>query len=529
MRSSLLHTLAVATLALAASPIWLGCSSGDASTDADTAAIVDSAAVDAADGTTAVDGTIVSDADGTGAPDSAVADAADGVADADTETVEDVAGRDAADDSGTPDTVTAEVANDATDADTATTGDVAQADTVEDSGTPDADTATTGDVAQADAIEDSGTPDTAAPDAVADAADADSATMSDIADTSDTAEVADTSDTSVAECVTPTGPGLVASYFLAGGLDGAITTVACTLDNGTQTTCYQITTVGAPADHEVGPFCPRSIYDTAADAGIWLSDGDVYDLDGDFIVGLAEFYGDAAWQLYDPITGDVKVTSTQAGCEAAAQPNVAAAYNNYCVECSLDYFGGGVTETTLIPVTPVARPTPAELGNGFIGLAFNGVQFEAPAPVAVILAAHTIAAFDDCGGHVNPVAGYHYHAATGCSKEVAQCDGHAPLIGYALDGYGIYAMSASGAPEPSDLDACRGHSDAARGYHYHSASAGENMFIGCYMGRVVGTTTDPGPGGGVPSCSAVPPGMPCCGDGTCGGPETAANCAADCP
>jgi hypothetical protein len=360
----------------------------------------------------------------------------------------------------------------------------------------------------------------------------DGADTADGSGTPDTADGSDASDIAGGDCVTPDGPGLVASYFLAGGLDGTIATVPCTLDDGTATTCYEITTVGAPADHQVGPFCPRTITATAADGGIWLANGEVYDIDGDFIKGLAEFYDDPVWQLYDATTGVVRVTLTQAACEAAARPDVDPDYNNYCVECSLDYVGGGIAETTLIPVNPVARTTPAELGAGIVGLAFNGVHFEAPAPVDAILAAHTIAAFDDCGGHVNTVVGYHYHAATGCSKEVAQCDGHAPLIGYARDGYGIYAMSASGGTEPTDLDACRGHSDAARGYHYHSASAGENMFIGCFMGRVVGTTTGPGPGdpgAGVASCDTVPAGMPCCGDGTCGGPETAANCAEDCP
>ena len=44
-----------------------------------------------------------------------------------------------------------------------------------------------------------------------------------------------------------------------------------------------------------------------------------------------------------------------------------------------------------------------------------------------------------------------------------------------------------------------------------------------------------GPGGGPPGgpgnpppCNQVPPGMPCCGDGICGGPETADNCPEDC-
>jgi hypothetical protein len=108
---------------------------------------------------------------------------------------------------------------------------------------------------------------------------------------------------------------------------------------------------------------------------------------------------------------------------------------------------------------------------------------DAPAPVAIIKAAYTIAAFDDCGGHVNPHSGYHYHAATGCGTRVASTDVHADLIGYALDGYGIHALTDSTGAEPTGLDTCRGHSDSTRGYHYHVASGGENMFIGCFKGQ----------------------------------------------
>lgn len=40
---------------------------------------------------------------------------------------------------------------------------------------------------------------------------------------------------------------------------------------------------------------------------------------------------------------------------------------------------------------------------------------------------------------------------------------------------------------------------------------------------------DPGgPGSALPTCDQVSPGMPWCGDGVCDGPETDANCAADC-
>lgn len=271
-------------------------------------------------------------------------------------------------------------------------------------------------------------------------------------------------------------------YFVEGALASAITTEACTLTNGSSATCYRIEIAGVPADQPVGNFCPRSIYDEANDVGIWFDgSGEVYDLDGDFITNLASHYGDANWLLYDVASGDVNVTLTQAACDGAARPNVAEEYQNHCVECSLDYVDGGITQTYLIPVTPVPASTPQTIRN--VGVSLNGVNLAAPAPVDAILGAYTIAAFDDCAGHINLVAGYHYHGAAGCTEIIEQEDGHAKLMGYALDGYGIYGMLGDDNQEPSDLDACRGHEDTTRGYHYHAASVAENMFIGCFSGE----------------------------------------------
>lgn len=56
-------------------------------------------------------------------------------------------------------------------------------------------------------------------------------------------------------------------------------------------------------------------------------------------------------------------------------------------------------------------------------------------------------------------------------------------------------------------------------------------FIGlAFYGEVLECVTGGGPGGpgDPPPCDQVPAGMPCCGDGICGGPETAANCPSDC-
>ena len=116
------------------------------------------------------------------------------------------------------------------------------------------------------------------------------------------------------------------------------------------------------------------------------------------------------------------------------------------------------------------------------GIALNGVEFSAPAPVNNILGAYTLAPFDDAGGHINVHQGYHYHTATGVSFSIKQIDGHAPLIGYAMDGHGIYSQLDTNGKEPSDLDDCRGHFDDSRGYHYQVDAAGKNNFINCLQG-----------------------------------------------
>lgn len=296
----------------------------------------------------------------------------------------------------------------------------------------------------------------------------------------------DSTSTDTAEVADPvaTAEGLDSSLFVSGALVESVTTESCVLSGGTETTCYRIEIAGVPADRQVGPFCPPTIYSEAEEAGIWFDGGgDVYDLDGEFITNLANLYGDQNWLLYDPASGDVNVTDTQAACEAAARPNVDVQYQNHCVECALEYVDGGVTQTLLIPTSPVALATPDDVRVGDVGVSLDGVILAAPAPVDAILGAYTIAAFDDCGGHINPVAGYHYHGATGCTEIVTQEDGHAAQLGYALDGYALHGMLNADGAEPTDLDACRGHSDDSRGYHYHAASAGENMFIGCFNGE----------------------------------------------
>ncbi|MFP5041492.1 YHYH protein [Parasediminibacterium sp. JCM 36343] len=278
------------------------------------------------------------------------------------------------------------------------------------------------------------------------------------------------------------------SKFLSVGLAESISIVSRTLSNGTTADCYKIVTKSTPTDHNMGPWCPTNITDDASKGGIWLEGGKVYDVDGAFVKNLATFYKDTTWKMYNTTTGVITKTKTLADCQAAANPNVGVAYKNYCVECLPSYVST-LTQTIYIPITPVKLSSPVSFGNGPMsagptirGIAFNGVLFDPPAPTSIILGAYTLAPFDDAGGHINLNAGYHYHAATGMSTKITQADGHAAMIGYALDGFGIYERLSAAGTEYTDLDVSRGHYDSTRGYHYHVDKAGANNFINSLAG-----------------------------------------------
>jgi hypothetical protein len=269
------------------------------------------------------------------------------------------------------------------------------------------------------------------------------------------------------------------NFFILENIIGKITEEEIQLD-GMDTKCYIINTHSQATEHQMGPWCPRHIDDGIEKAGIWFENDKVYDVSGHFIANLDEFYSDNKWQLYRE-DGTIRYTETREGCLAAAKPDVDEEYENYCVECLPDYFKDQVT-TFVIPISPKYQNPVQRLERGGIGIAFNGVKFDPPAPTQAILEAHTIAPLDDHGGHVNPHGGYHYHAVTGSTKEIKQAGDHSPMIGYAIDGFGIYALLDINNNKPSDLDECGGHTDNLRGYHYHAGAPGDNQIIKCLHG-----------------------------------------------
>ena len=260
------------------------------------------------------------------------------------------------------------------------------------------------------------------------------------------------------------------------------TEVACTLSGGAKTTCIQITVIPKPVTYEAGPWCPAHIEDGPEEAGIWFYDGEVVDADGAFFSKLGLLYEDENWQIVDPESGNIRYTATREACDAAARPDVAEEYQNSCVQCLIEYIDEDLTVTYSIPVEPIAADAPSDIRRTSVGVAFNGIRIDGPAPVEAILSAYTIAAFDDCGGHVNLPVGYHYHAVTDCLIET-HADGHvethAPVVGLALDGHFIATHLNADGSTPEGLDACFGHTTDDLGYHYHAGKPGTNQNLGC--------------------------------------------------
>ncbi|WP_062762076.1 YHYH protein [Falsirhodobacter sp. alg1] len=282
----------------------------------------------------------------------------------------------------------------------------------------------------------------------------------------------------------------IAGFFSKADVVSGPEIVDCTLSGGAQSNCFSITVRPAPLTYTPGPWCPSNISDGADAGGIWFQDGKAVDVDGEFIANLAKTYGDTEWQLFDPDSGDIRFTGTLEACEAAARPDVDPDYQNYCVQCLPEYVPDETQITYVIPMQPVPHQRDTPTNQTGSGIAYNGIRLDGPAPLDAILGAHTIAPFDDCGGHVNLFVGYHYHAVTNCldgapttigatqgtSEDAEKSGGQ---IGIAMDGYAMFSHLLTDGTTPVDLDSCFGHETDGLGYHYHVGDAGSNQILGC--------------------------------------------------
>jgi hypothetical protein len=192
--------------------------------------------------------------------------------------------------------------------------------------------------------------------------------------------------------------------------------------------------------------------------------------------------------------------------------------------------------------------------------------------------------------HVQPTGEYHYHGMPELLLDFLGQEENMILVGWASDGFPVYARYAyvdecdssteivisqpswrlkeeadpgrpdiltelSGGPGGSsypnipiemgaftqdfeyvggygDLDECNGRigvtPEFPDGIYYYMVTDEFPYFSRCLKGDFTPQGGGDGGGGQLPSCDEVPLGMPCCGDGICGGPENTNNCPEDC-
>lgn len=148
------------------------------------------------------------------------------------------------------------------------------------------------------------------------------------------------------------------------------------------------------------------------------------------------------------------------------------------------------SERIILTANPTAAASPSCLSMGMIGVLVDGVTlYDALDGEGRDAVAHEV--LDTCGGHPDMSGEYHHHDIPPCLLKTAT--GSSTLVGYALDGFGIFVeRDASGnLLTNADLDACHGRvspvlwdGKVVMMYHY-DATAEYPYTLGCYMGTPV--------------------------------------------
>ena len=152
-----------------------------------------------------------------------------------------------------------------------------------------------------------------------------------------------------------------------------------------------------------------------------------------------------------------------------------------------------ITAQTLnwsLPAVPQEAASASCVGLGPVGIMLTGAYvFNGLDALGRDAVAHEIQ--DRCQGHPERSGAYHYHSLSLCAEDPGE--EHSTLVGYALDGFGIYGRRGEDGQELSstDLDACHGHShevdwDGQRRvmFHYH-ATLDYPYTVGCYRGTPI--------------------------------------------
>jgi len=292
--------------------------------------------------------------------------------------------------------------------------------------------------------------------------------------------------------------------------------VECTLENGSTTTCYQLTfasnTVGDTENNgTVGPYCPDSITTTRSESGVGIYDG-ATSPGFQSLVDAAQGMDADGYDIVDE-DGNIRFSDLSQGSEEEGF--------SYCLSANFD---STLELTYLIPVTPELRSTPYVLGTiDSVGVGINGIPIKSNPPSVTVVesgvggtGSGNIPALDLCGGHPDPTGYYHWHFIPQsmntvynaedynyteqynmtCANSNIEYDNPTAFAGLAKDGFPIYAAydSVDGVETTpanvATVDECNGHSHATDQfpdgvYHYHALESGTPNLPSCLVGSFV--------------------------------------------
>lgn len=138
------------------------------------------------------------------------------------------------------------------------------------------------------------------------------------------------------------------------------------------------------------------------------------------------------------------------------------------------------------------RPSCVTYGATGISLAGNGI-YHGASTLGNDASAHEM--LDECGGQSDGTFTYHTHYLTQCMLDALDtCDGgHSALMGYVMDGFGIYGPRGEDGEilTSAELDECHGHThpvmwdgELVSLYHYHW-TYDFPYNVGCFRGTPV--------------------------------------------
>lgn len=222
--------------------------------------------------------------------------------------------------------------------------------------------------------------------------------------------------------------------------------------------------------------------------GPWFNGDGTYDLTKKYIVD-----GDVQW----PSEFDITIEGDQRVFTGNALPNHGTGV--YPVASTDDAAQVDPNPNTIsaqelsfsVPLNPTLAAEPSCMG-GFVAVLLTGsVVFDGLDAEKRDAVAHEVQ--DKCQGHPEGNGQYHYHSLTSCLEDDHAEGTHSALMGYALDGFGLYGHYGENGDllTNEDLDECHGHTheimwegQLVEMYHYH-ATYEYPYTLGCYRGTPV--------------------------------------------